>query len=757
MGVRDRFKKRKKEKESAPEKATEPLPEEIEELAPESSTQEAEETTPTPVAEETEKLAPETSAERTKEPTPEPMEEETKELSPEPIAEKAEKPTSEPIAEETEEITPETPTEKTEKPTLGPRKFGFRDWFKRRKQKKKESSPEPEKLMEPVPEEAEELTPEPPTQEAKEPTPEPIAEETKVASEPPTQGPEPTPELAVEEAELAPEPPSEKMEKPIPERRKFGFRNWFKRRRQRKEKEKERIPEPEKPREPSIEEAGELAPATSALETEVTTPEPVAEEKEEIALELPTQEIEEPTPEPMEEETKELSPEPIAEKAEKPTPQPRRPGRLGWFKRRGQKKKEMMEKVRELRAKLQISEVELAEVTSCLPISSGPFEVKMLMVKNKLNDVVGKTSARLSDTSEINEIFNELDNLSHEIDNLAIEYQVFVNCEFAKLFGMFKDIGLETEVTVKTAFEKEAPLEERINQIKDVLEVGRSLANDVINVAEQVYEVLRSFYNPALPEESPSIAFARKKLDEKAPWIALNVLFVSLTNWNKQYKVQISQSIADLPNSLASIANLNTKNDRLLPFLGDNFPIIMENAKKAENIKIDFEKKVFDVIIVLTIRDVFHSSLNVVRDVLSILYEKLKSKEKAIEILAPSVDFLWEKNVDLMKRMASAMEITSKSSEFTLGQVLESLPKFLSYVDECIKTIALYSEIEEFLLNYPIAEMAVEDLFRQKKYISAKDLPFVPKYAEEYLKLFYSQRYREFSLDKTNMLLTKKT
>jgi hypothetical protein len=65
--------------------------------------------------------------------------------------------------------------------------------------------------------------------------------------------------------------------------------------------------------------------------------------------------------------------------------------------------------------------------------------------------------------------------------------------------------------------------------------------------------------------------------------------------------------------------------------------------------------------------------------------------------------------------------------------------------------------MEELLLNYPIAEMAVEDLFRQKKYISAKDLPFGPKYAEEYLKLFYSQKFREFSLDRANMLLTKKT
>ncbi len=344
------------------------------------------------------------------------------------------------------------------------------------------------------------------------------------------------------------------------------------------------------------------------------------------------------------------------------------------------------------------------------------------------------------------------------LEPITAEHQIFVNCEYSKWFGMFKDIGLETEVTVKTAFKREAPLEERIDQVKEVLEAGRSLASEVINVAEQVYEVIRSFYDPDLPKENHSIAFAQKRLDEKAPpWMALNVLFVSLNNWYKQYRVQIFKSVDPLQKSLASIANLSTKNERLLSILGYNLPIVMENAKKAENIKIDVEKNTFNIFNVLTIRDVFQSSLSIVRDTLSILYEKLKSKERAIEILAPSEEFVWEKNDALMKRLASAIEITSESSQVKLSQVLESLPKFLSFVDECVETIAFYNEMEELVLNYPVAEMAVESLFREKKCISAEDLPFGPKYAEEYLKLFYSQKFREFSFDKTNMLLTKKT
>ncbi len=425
----------------------------------------------------------------------------------------------------------------------------------------------------------------------------------------------------------------------------------------------------------------------------------------------------------------------------------------------------IMEKARELKAKLQVSEDELDEVKRCLPISCGAFEVKMLMLKDKLDDVLSKTSERLSEASEINEIFNELDSLSREIDKLAIElniavgeYQVFVNCEYSKWRGLFKDMGLETEATLKTPFQKEAPLKMKIEQINEVLEAAQSLANEIIKVAEKVYELIRLFYDPNLPEKSQSIAFAQKKLDEKTTlWVALDALFTAMNNWNKQYKNQMSKSAEHLQCILASIANLGTKSERLLPVLGDDFPKVMENAKKAENIKIDIEKQTPNVINVITIKDVFHSSLDIIRETLLIFYEKLKNKEKAIELLAPSEDFSWEKNDVLMKQMGSAIEMTSKSSEVKLSEVLESLSKYLSHLDKCVETMALYNEIEELLLNYPIAEMTVEDLLRKKKSISAKDLPFEPRYAEEYLKLFYSQRYREFSFDKENLLLTKKT
>ena len=424
----------------------------------------------------------------------------------------------------------------------------------------------------------------------------------------------------------------------------------------------------------------------------------------------------------------------------------------------------IMEKAKELRSKLLIFEDEVDEVKRNLPISTGPFEVRIMMVRDRLNDVLSKASDRLENSSQIETIFQEIDSLSKEIDKLSAElnaavaeYQIFVNCEYSKWLGTFKDIGLETKFAPKS-FQDADSLRDRIAQIKEVMDGGYSFANDIVQAAEEVYGVIRSFYDPELPEENPSIAFAKKKLVAKAtPWIALDALFNAFNNWNKQYRVQISKSLGHLQSALTSISELSVQTEKLQTVLGEDFPKMMENVKEAENIKLDIEKRALNVINVLTMKYVFQSSLGIGRNVLLILNEKLKSEEKAIEKLAPSEDFLWEKNDALRKRMDSAVEMTTKTSGVKLSVVLERLPKFLRYVGECLDTIAVYNYTEELLLNYPIAEKAVENLLREKKHISAEDLPFEPKYAEEYLKLFYSQKFREVSLDRTNMLLSKRT
>jgi hypothetical protein len=421
------------------------------------------------------------------------------------------------------------------------------------------------------------------------------------------------------------------------------------------------------------------------------------------------------------------------------------------------------EKVRELQAKLQAFEGQLNIVKSSIPVNVSSPEGKLLILKDQLDETLNKTLKRFYDEYELDKVYQDLDKkVSLEIDDLVTElnvilseFQVFVNCEYSNWLGKLKDIGLDFKPKLKVEFQREMPLEQRIESIKTILDAGQTLTNDVIGVVEPIYNILRSLYDYSLPEESQVVEFARDKLKKQDPWLATGALYSSLINWRKQYGDEVAKSIDYLKNSLTPIVDLGSQSEILGSILEDKLPNMLSDVKKAEALKSSSEKKEINVLNIITLRDLLEYSLAVSRDVLSIFFEELKSKEQSIEDLLPTKNYLWEKNITLRERMTTAVEVSFNPKNKT-SQIIEELPKFLGYLDECVKTLSLYNERKELLLNYPMAEIAIQDQLKQKKKITSKDLPFETKYAEEYLRLFYMQRFSEFSLDNTNMILTKK-
>jgi len=427
--------------------------------------------------------------------------------------------------------------------------------------------------------------------------------------------------------------------------------------------------------------------------------------------------------------------------------------------------KRVMEKANELTAKLQVFEELLNKTKSSIPVDVSSPEGKTFVIKDKLNDIINKTSARLYNPSELDEKFEEMDktlskdinSLSPELNVLLEEYQLHVIHEYATWTKKLKAFGFEVGTAVKTDFQKEMPLETRINAVKEMLEGGRSLAEEVSRTVEQAYNIIRSLYDPTLPEESRTITFVKQQLDKKTtPWFATDALFASLSNWERQYRKDVSKSVEYLRDSLNLIVGLNVQGEKLQPILGDGFLRIADSAKRAEDIKANLENKTIGVTTLTVVSDALEASLNISRDILAVLHEDLAAKEESIENLLPVKENFWEKNVTLREQIASAIKAISSSSKKELNQVMENLPKALSHINECIDTLAIYNEKREFLLNYPVAKAAIEDLLKQKKRVSAKELPFDPRYAEEYLKLFYNQRSGEFSYDENSNSLMKK-
>jgi hypothetical protein len=429
---------------------------------------------------------------------------------------------------------------------------------------------------------------------------------------------------------------------------------------------------------------------------------------------------------------------------------------------------ELKEKAELLKDKLGIFQTQIDNVKENIPVIVATPEGKGLVIKDSLDEMLKKIALRDLDQSDLDKKFAELNQLSKEKDaaeaelaKILSEYQIFATCEFSDWIGKFKAEGLDIKTSLNTNYQNEMPLEQRIGAIKQVLEGGRALTREVTAVVEPIYSIIRPLYDPSLPEKSRAVEFANEKLQKKeAPWIAVEALFNSLNNWKRQYSTEIQATMRYLRTALDPIANLNLQSETLPSVFGDNTFKVLSYAKKAELMKATSEKRLekekVDMLDVVALKDDVQGFIEIASDILSMLYSGLISNEETIDRLLPTKDYLWEKNSTLRDRLKKTTEILGNPSSYQINQIMENLTKYLSYVDEAVQTLAVYSERKEFLLNYPLAEAAIEEQLKVKEKLLPQDLPFHPRFAAEYLRLYYTQRFGDYAFDKDNLVLTKR-
>jgi len=430
--------------------------------------------------------------------------------------------------------------------------------------------------------------------------------------------------------------------------------------------------------------------------------------------------------------------------------------------------RDINDKTQELLERLQLLEGQVSKVTENIPVNISSPAGKVMVIKSSIEDTLDKSSKRLYTMGELDQKFDELENLSKDIEELDAqlntilnEYQLFSSCEFSSWIGKLKAAGLDVQTTQNLDLPRDVPVEQKVEAIKQVLEAGHSVANEVAACAQPIYNVIRLLYDPTLPSKSRSLEFAAEHLTpEEAPWAAIEALYNAINNWKRQYGAEIQMSMRHLQASLAPIAVLSYQKDLLLPALGENTPKMLEYAQKAEMMKtaarIRAEKEELDILDVVNLEQDIQSFLAITDGTLSTLKSELIVEEETIERLLPTKDYLWEKNATLRERLETATEVLADPSKYKINQIMVDMPKYLSCVDEAVQTLAFYSERREFLLNYPLAEAAIEKRLKYKKQLLPQDLPFQPKFAAEYLRLYYTQRFGEYSFDRDTLALNKR-
>ena len=135
--------------------------------------------------------------------------------------------------------------------------------------------------------------------------------------------------------------------------------------------------------------------------------------------------------------------------------------------------KEITGKAQGLLGKVLAFEAQLGLVSDNIPVVvSGPLG-KNAVIKESLQEVIKRSEANMYDQYELEQKLKDLDKvgteheaLVAELNTILMEYQTFVNCEYANWIGKIRQTGIPVQNAITVNTPKEMTVEERVEAIR---------------------------------------------------------------------------------------------------------------------------------------------------------------------------------------------------------------------------------------------------------------------------------------------------
>ena len=407
--------------------------------------------------------------------------------------------------------------------------------------------------------------------------------------------------------------------------------------------------------------------------------------------------------------------------------------------------------------------LELIEsISDPIPTSFSSLHTKMLITLDELKEVIDKVSKGVTSPQEVDSMMrrvftqlkDEATNLRWQLDVALEDYFVKIKFEYLESVREIRELGLDIDPPEIPDIPSDSSLESKLRNIEQVVESGEVLVEELISTSDMIYDIISSLFEPSLPGDSPIIQISREKKESDEPWIIIDAILASLRNWEKQYSAEIIKSTRPIKDSVGTIIELSRRESTLLPILGERFNLIRSLAQDLE-VK-DFEdERNLRVLRVILIRDTIFSTVDVVARVIGILYDYLKELEATIDSLLPMEDYEWNKNLTLVDRMNTSLEVINDYESREIGDIVSHLYRILSYIDEAVDTIEYYNERKELLLNYHILEKKIGRILGEKHEVGLWDLGVAEKYGREYLKLYLRGHFKETPLEEVGGVLRR--
>jgi len=423
---------------------------------------------------------------------------------------------------------------------------------------------------------------------------------------------------------------------------------------------------------------------------------------------------------------------------------------------------ETSRKARELLEEIE-SYVDLIENTRGSPPSSFmSLRTRMLVAADELRDILSKVSVnpKLKDVdSFMRRVFtymnSEVTNFKWQLGVAIDDHIISTKYEYLEAAKEIQEMGLAIKAPVINDSPEDASVEDKIACIGEYVEAGGYLVEELVLTSDRIYEIIHSLFEPNLPGVSPILQISREEADKDDPWIIIDAIISSLKNWEKQYSAEIERSTQPIKDSVETIIELSKREYTLLPILGDRFYMIKELAGELEVKDFSGDDADLKVLRVILIRDTILATVDVVARVIGILYDHLRDLEKTIDGLMPLEDYEWNKNLTLIDRMNTSLEIINDYGNREIADIISHLYRVLSYIDEAVDTIEYYNERRELLLNYAILEKKIDRILSKSQVVRLEELGVSEKFGREYLKLYLRSHARETPLEEVGDTLRR--
>lgn len=137
--------------------------------------------------------------------------------------------------------------------------------------------------------------------------------------------------------------------------------------------------------------------------------------------------------------------------------------------------------------------------------------------------------------------------------------------------------------------------------------------------------------------------------------------------------------------------------------------------------------------------------------------DELKYKIKILEAdndLRCPHKYNWGKNShtdsDVQQLLNSVITATSR---LTLGSRFSVIEKALQAVEQQVRIIKQYSQVNELLINYPNVQYILDERIKTNETVDISELPVKSKYAVEYMKMYAAENSEDISFDPRSGIL----